>query len=252
MALEFGVRDRVAYLTLNRPEALNAFDPETLRELAEAWAQVRDNDDIWVAVVRGAGDRAFSTGMDLKKTIPQQSGAARLLNTQRLQRLEQGIGLTKPVVAAIHGYCLGGGLTLALACDLRIASEDATFGLPEIKHGVFPTQGATWRLPRQVPWAIAMELLVMGDSIDARRAHEVGLVNRVVPRSRLDASVDEVVGRLLALPPLTMRAVKESALRALETGLNETLLSRALHTTGDAREGVKAFAEKRPPAFTGE
>lgn len=257
MTLGFEVRDRVANITLNRPEALNAMDPETIRELSEAWAEVRDNNDIWVAVVRGAGERAFTAGMDIKKTISRTSRPANFFNTQRLQTLERGLQVNKPVVAAIHGYCLGGGITLALACDLRIASEDAVFGLPEIKQGVFPSEGATWRLPRQIPWAVAMEMLILGENIDAGRAYEIGLVNRVVPNEQLDQAVDDVVQALLRLPPLTMRATKESALRAQQMPLDEALrmealLSRALRSTADAKEGPLAFIEKRPPSYRGE
>lgn len=257
MALDFQVGDRVAYVTLNRPEVLNAMDPETIRELSAAWAEIRDNNDIWVAVVAGAGERAFSAGMDIKKTITRSARPANFYNTQRLQTLERGLQVNKPVVAAIHGYCLGGGLTLALACDLRIASEDAVFGLPEIKQGIFPSEGATWRLPRQVPWALAMEMLILGENISAQRAYEAGLVNKVVPREALDAEVDRVVQALLRLPPLTMRATKESALRSQQLPLDEALrleglLSRTLRTTADSKEGPAAFVEKRPPHYKGE
>ncbi|MPZ24495.1 MAG: enoyl-CoA hydratase/isomerase family protein [Dehalococcoidia bacterium] len=180
MGLDFDIRDKVAYLTLNRPEALNAMDPETIRELSTAWQEVRDNNDIWIAVVRGAGDRAFSAGMDVKKTITRSPKRANFYNSQRLPMLERGLQVNKPVIAAIYGYCLGGGVTLALACDIRIASDDAVFGLPEIKRGVFPSEGATWRLPRQIPWAVAMEMLLLGDNIDARRAYEAGEMNSKV------------------------------------------------------------------------
>lgn len=165
--------------------------------------------------------------------------------------------MNKPVVAAIHGYCLGGGLTLALACDLRIVSDDAVFGLPEIKQGIFPSEGATWRLPRQVPWAIAIEMLILGENIDAQRAYSVGLVNKVVPRDQLDSEVDHVVQALLRLPPLTMRATKESAVRSQQLPLDEALrmeglFSRTLRSTADSREGPAAFVEKRPPLYKGE
>ncbi|MEX2238876.1 MAG: enoyl-CoA hydratase/isomerase family protein [Dehalococcoidia bacterium] len=257
MTLEFEVRDRVARITLNRPEALNAIDPETIRALSEAWAEVRDNNDIWVALVRGGGDRAFSAGMDVKKTITRSAAPANFYNSQRLQTLERGLEVNKPVVAAIHGYCLGGGLTLALACDIRIASDDAVFGLPEIKRAIFPSEGATWRLPRQVPWAVAMEMLILGENIDAQRAYDVGLVNKVVPRDELEDAAEDVVERLLALPPLTMRATKESALRCLDLPLDEalrfeSLMSRTLRTTQDFKEGPASFTEKRTPVYRGE
>ena len=171
----FDVEDRVATVTLNRPEAMNALDPETFAALAEAWTEISDNPDIWVAIVTGAGGKAFSAGADLKKTVPRRPGGAgaeiaRVFQPRGGSSLDDGIHVWKPIIAAVDGYCLGAGLTLLSVTDFRIASEKSVFGLPEVRRGIFPTLGATHRLYRQLPHAIAMELILYGDNLDAQQA----------------------------------------------------------------------------------
>jgi enoyl-CoA hydratase/carnithine racemase len=260
-SVRFEVADRVATVTIDRPEAMNALDPETLEALSEAWTEVRDNPSIWVAIVTGAGDKAFCAGADLKKTIPARPGVEGQANWRMFQpnaqpSLDDGLELWKPVIAAVNGYCLGAGLTLMSACDIRVASTQATFGLPEVRRGIVPTLGATQRLPRQLPHAIAMELLLLGEPLSAAQALQFGLVNAVVEPEEVMAEAGRYAERFLAGPPLTARAIKEATLRGLSMPLAEgmrleSLLSQAVRRTDDFREGPRAFAEKREPRYTG-
>ena len=167
MALIFEVKDKIATITINRPEAMNAMDPETYKELSDAWIEVRDNPDIWAAIVTGAGDKAFTAGADLKKTITQRQEKWELFLTQREQLLNRGLEVWKPIISAVNGYCLGGGVTLLLATDIRIASPNATFGLSEVKRGILPGNGGTQRTLRQLPYPIAMDMLLTGRSLSA-------------------------------------------------------------------------------------
>ncbi len=256
MALLFDVRDQIAYLTINRPEAMNAMDPETYQELYDAWIEVRDNPDIWVAIITGAGDKSFSAGTDLKRTIPRQPEAWAFWQTQAAPILNRGLDVWKPIVAAVNGYCLAGGMTLLLATDIRVAAEHATFGLSEVKRGILPGNGGTQRTIRQLPYPIAMELLLLGDRIDAQTAHRFGLVNTVVPQAQLMATAEDYAQRPRANAPLAVRAIKELAVRSLSLPLNEGLrleqtIQTVLRQTEDAKEGPRAFAEKRPPRYTG-
>lgn len=256
MSLLFEVRDKIAYITINRPEALNAMDPETYQQLSEAWVEVRDNPDIWVAIITGAGNKSFSAGADLKKTIPRQPEAWEFWQTQAEPILNRGLEVWKPIVAAVNGYCLAGGMTLLLATDIRIAAERATFGLSEVKRGILPGNGGTQRTIRQLPYPIAMELLLLGDRIDAQTAHRFGLVNAVVPAEQLMATAEDYARRLCANAPLAVRAIKELAVRSLSLPLHEGLrleqaIGSVLRRTEDAKEGPRAFAEKRPPRYIG-
>ena len=254
----FDLTDRIATVTINRPEAMNALDPETVAALAEVWAEVRDNPEIWTAIVTGAGDRAFCAGADLKKSIPRRAdeGAWQTFQPSARSAIDDGVQIWKPMIAAVNGYCLGAGLTLLSACDIRIASERAEFGLPEVRRGILPTLGATQRLTRQLPWAIAMELLLMGEHFDAERARECGLINRVVPHETVMDEARSVAERFVAGAPLTQRAIKEAAVRGLsmpiEEGMRlESLLSQHVRRTEDFAEGPRAFAEKREPIYRG-
>jgi E-phenylitaconyl-CoA hydratase len=254
MKVIYEVKDRVAAITINRPEAMNAMDAEVYAELSKAWTDVRDNPDVWVAIVTGAGDKAFTAGADLKTKIPRTRERADFWLTQKDMILNRGLEVWKPVIAAVNGYCLAGGMTLLFATDIRIAAEHAVFELSEVKRAILPGNGGTQRALRQLPYAIAMEMLLLGRRLTAPEALAYGLVNRVVPLTDLLPTAHEVARRLCEHGPLALRAVKELAIRSqsvpLEHGLRlEEAFQEFLRTTEDAREGPRAFAEKRKPAY---
>lgn len=256
MAIDFTLEDHVATITINRPERMNAMDAEHYKALSSAWMRVRDDPQIRVAIVTGAGEKSFSAGADLKSFVGTQPPLSELLLTQKDQLLNRGLEVWKPIVAAVNGYCLGGGMTLLLATDLRIAAEHATFSVAEVKRGVFPANGGTQRIAQQLPHAIAMELLLLGESIDAQAALRWGLVNRVVKASELMATARDFAARLAHNAPLAVQAGKELAVRSrdvdLRTGLRmEELFLRHLQGSEDVREGTTAFSEKRVPSFGG-
>jgi E-phenylitaconyl-CoA hydratase len=256
MAIDVSVDDGICTIVINRPERLNAMDAEHYKALSQAWCRVRDEAAIRVAIVTGAGEKSFSTGADIKSFLTGPPGYDEMWLTQRDQLLNRGLEVWKPVIAAVNGYCLGGGMTLLLATDIRVASENATFGLAEVKRGVIAGNGGTQRILRQLPHAIAMELLLTGDAIDAATAERWGLVNKVVPRERLMDTARGYARRIAANAPLAVQAAKELALRGrdvdLATGLRlEQVTNRMLMATEDAKEGPAAFAEKRPPNFKG-
>ena len=247
----------MALITLNRPERRNALDAEHYELLSKAWCTVRDDSDIRVAVITGAGDRAFCAGADLKSFVGRDTELAELWLTQQNQLLNRGLEIWKPVIAAVNGACVGGGMTLLLGTDIRVASEQATFSLAEVKRGIVAANGGTQRILQQLPYAIAMELLLTGDSIDARQAERWGLVNKVTP---LDTVVDTALDyarRIGENAPLALQAAKELAIRSrdmdLTTGLRmEQLVNRILHQSQDTKTAKQAFAEKRKPKFEGK
>ena len=257
MSIDLTIENHVASITINRPDRMNAMDAEHYDGLSAAWERVRDDADIRVAVITGAGDRAFSAGADLKSFVNQQPPLAELLLTQKNQLLNRGLEVWKPIVAAVNGYCIGGGMTLLLATDLRVCVEHATFSVAEVKRGVFPANGGTQRIAQQLPHPIAMELLLLGDSFDAQTALRWGLVNKVVKPAELMATALDFAHRLARNAPLAVQSAKELAVRSrdvdLATGLRmEQMMLRLLQTSQDVGEGTKAFAEKRVPAFTGQ
>ena len=256
MAIDFELSDGVAIITINRPERLNAMDAEHYAGLSQAWIRVRDDPAIRVAIVTGAGERAFTVGADIKSFLTAPPGLQEMWLTQREQLLNRGLEVWKPVIAAVNGLCLGGGMTLMFATDIRVAAEHATFSLAEVKRGVVAGNGGTQRVLDQLPRAIAMEMLLTGDPIDAAAAERWGLVNRVMPRERLMEAALDYARRIAANAPLAVQAAKELSLRSrdmdLSTGLRmEQLVNRMLAFTEDAKEGPAAFSEKRPPRFTG-
>lgn len=256
MSIDLAIDGAVAIVTINRPERRNAMDAEHYAGLSRAWIEVRDNPAIRAAIVTGAGDKAFSAGADLKSFTADAPPLADALLTQQGQLLNRGLEVWKPVIAAVNGGCLGGGTTLLLATDIRIAVRHATFSVSEVKRGLFPGNGGTQRLIQQLPHAIAMELLLTGDGIDAATAERWGLVNRVVEPDELMPTALAYARRIADNAPLAVQAAKELALRSrdvdLATGLRlEQLMLRLLQTSADAREGSDAFGEKRPPRFTG-
>lgn len=246
----------IALITLNRPERMNAMDAQAYAELSAAWTRVRDDGDIRVAVITGAGDKAFTTGADLKSFVGKQTDLGTFWLTQQGQLLNRGLEVWKPVVAAVNGYCLGGGMTLLLATDIRLATPTATFGLSEVQRGVIAGNGGTQRVLEQLPYAIGMEMLLTGRRIDADAAARWGLVNRVVAQDQLINAAFEVAHDIAANAPLAVQAAKEMALRSRDvdrsTGLRlEQAMNQLLQFTADAQEGPAAFAERRAAVFQG-
>lgn len=256
MSIDLVVDEALAIITINRPERRNAMDAAHYKALSQAWIEVRDNPGIRAAIVTGAGDKAFTAGADIKSFTAHAPPLAEVMLTQQGQLLNRGLELWKPVIAAINGDCLGGGMTLMLATDIRIAARHARFGLTEVKRGLFPANGGTQRLTQQLPHALAMELLLTGDAVGADVAERWGLVNRVVAAEEVMPVARDYAARICANAPLAVQAAKELALRSrdvdLATGLRlEQLMLRLLQTSEDVREGSDAFSRKRPPRFTG-
>jgi E-phenylitaconyl-CoA hydratase len=257
MSIDVAVSDGIATITINRPERLNAMDGEHYAALSAAWTKVRDDTAIRVAIVTGAGDRAFTTGADIKSFITKPPELAEMWLTQRDQLLNRGLEVWKPVIAAVNGLCLGGGMTLLLGTDIRVAAEHATFSLAEVKRGVIAGNGGTQRILRQLPYAIGMEMLLTGNSIDAASAARWGLINKIVAKGEVMTAALEYAHRIAENAPLAVQAAKELAIRSrdmdLATGLRlEQLVNRMLQFSEDAHEGPAAFAEKRPARFKGK
>ncbi|HET9491743.1 MAG TPA: enoyl-CoA hydratase-related protein [Methylomirabilota bacterium] len=252
-------KDRVVTITINRPEAMNAIDPETQQALVEAWMRFRDDDSAWVAILTGAGDRAFSAGADLKKMMPAALSGGRGYDpvhhgSYGLGGITRGLEIFKPMIAAINGFCLAGGLEQALACDIRIAASHARFGLTEVRWAIMPGAGGTQRLPRTVGLTRALQMILTGEQIDAAEALRIGLVNSVVAPSELMPAAHAVAATLCERGPLALRAAKEAVIRGLSLPLPdglrlEAFLAGTLRGTEDAVEGPRAFAEKRVPQF---
>jgi E-phenylitaconyl-CoA hydratase len=256
-SVELTVEEGVAVVTLNRPDAMNAVDPEMRQLLHRTWTQIADDDEIRVAVVTGAGEKSFCTGSDLKKTMPSADSFARQLFAQKNSgAINAGLTTDKPLIAAVNGYAMGGGMELALACDIRICSANAQFALSEVKVGSVPGSGGTQRLPRTVAMSDAMLMLLTGDRIDATEALRIGLVSRVVPVGRLLEEAREIALRIAGNAPLSVRAIKRLVRQGMDMPLSpaadmERYVFGLLFSSEDRIEGRKAFAEKRPPDFKG-
>jgi enoyl-CoA hydratase len=254
--LLFEVRDGVAFVIINRPDKLNALNDQVVNELADAAERVADDAAIKGALLTGAGQKAFVAGADIADLAKQGpfDGKARALRGQAMLRRLETCG--KPIVAAVNGYALGGGCELAMACHIRIASDAAKFGQPEVKLGIAPGYGGTQRLPRLVGKGTALHLILTGEMIDAREAHRIGLVSQVVPPADLLATAEKTLRGILAMGPLAVRLALEAVDRGLEMSLDDGLLLEAnqfglLAATDDMKEGLEAFLEKRPPRFRG-
>jgi enoyl-CoA hydratase len=249
-------RDRVCIVTINRPEKRNALNIQTREEGARVLEELRDDESVGVVVFTGAGDKAFIAGADIAEF------AGRTALTQRDVMMGRSLftaidTFPKPVIAMINGYCLGGGCELALACDIRISSDTASFGQPEINLGIIPGGGGTQRLTRLVGEGKAMELILTGDIINAQAAYALGLVNMVVPAADLEAKTMEIANRIAEKSPVALRMAKEAVKLASRSNLDEGLrrevdLFALCFSSEDKDEGVKAFLEKRKPVFKGK
>jgi enoyl-CoA hydratase len=250
------IQDRVARVTVNRPKVLNALNEKTVREIHAVFSSLRENGDVGVVILTGAGEKAFVAGADINELAvmtPLQGEASSKLGQAALREIET---LGKPVIAAINGFALGGGCELALACHMRFASENAKLGLPEVGLGIIPGYGGTQRLPRIVGLGLALELITTGNMIDAQEALRIGLVNRVFPQAELLPACEKIAQTILSKGALAIGYALDAAIRGMETDLTQGLEREAGHfgllaATADMHEGLKAFLEKRKPNFTG-
>lgn len=254
MPIEYRTEGRIAVITINRPEVLNALSAGDLIEMSDHLKRFDNDFDLRACIITGAGEKAFCTGMDVKETQPDGLGnpAARPENT-----LVRGLEIRKPLIAAVNGYALGGGLELALACDIRIASENAVFGLPEVTLGLIPGWGGTQRLARLIPFGKAVEMILTGKRIDAKEALDLNLVSKVVQPEELMNAATELAVQLCDSAPLAIQAAKEAVYRGHDIPLSEGLklesdLSSKTMSTKDYAEGRTAFLEKRKPEYKGE
>ncbi len=257
----FEVRDQIARVTFNRPESMNAMNRQMVRELIESCRQIEEDKGVRVAIFTGAGDRAFSAGMDLK----ERAGGEFSFLERRQQKVAAAIysqtravaAVTKPTIAAIRGYCVGGGLEFSLACDLRVAAEDAKLGLTEVKRGIIPGSGGTQRLTRAVGITKALEMCLTGDTVSGSEAYRLGFVNAAVPAADVLKTAEDLAGRILKAAPIAVTFVKEAITKGIELPLEQGLrlesdLSALIATTEDSKEGPRAFAEKRAPVWKGK
>jgi E-phenylitaconyl-CoA hydratase len=256
MPILYDKTGRIATITINRPDALNAIDPQTNEELVKAWADFRDDPEVWVAILTGAGERAFCAGADLKELIPSLGERARRgdLTEFNFGGITRGFQTWKPMIAAVNGFALAGGTELVLACDIRIAAESSRFGQPEVRWAIIPGAGGTQRLPRAIGASAALEIILTGRQVDAQEALRLGLIHRVVPAAEVMAEARKTAEALLVNGPLSLRAAKQAMIEGWDKPLNEGLdlelrLFADLLLTEDAIEGPKAFAEKRAPQY---
>lgn len=253
--LLFERRGRVGFITINRPDKRNALNIKTREEGAALLDELRQDDSVGVVIITGAGDKAFIAGADIAEFAGRTAMMQRDVMTAR--SLFNAIDtFPKPIIAMVNGYCLGGGCELALACDIRIASDTASFGQPEINLGIIPGGGGTQRLTRLVGEGKAMEMILAGDIINARTAFEIGLVNQVVPADQLEAKTMEIANRIAEKSPIALSLAKEAVKLASRSSLDEGLrrevdLFALCFSTEDKDEGVNAFLEKRKPEFKG-
>ena len=247
-------KDHIAYLTLNRPEAMNALNRELSTALGEAWADFNDDDDMWIAIVTGAGDRAFCAGMDLKERASMDAAGTTGQQQGTPRRTMSPGNIWKPIIAAINGYCLAGGFSIAQQADFRICADDAMLGVREVKRGLMP--GWSVGLPKLIGLAHALEIVLMGEYITPQRAYEMGFVNKVVPRAELMTETQKWAEIMIENAPLSVRGLKEAlhrgfTLPAQEASIIANHILYPVAVSEDIKEGPRAFAEKRKPAWKG-
>jgi enoyl-CoA hydratase/carnithine racemase len=259
MAIITTVNGPFLEIIIDRPEAMNALDARANAELGRIWQRLRDDSALHVAILTGAGDKAFCSGADLKTLIPAyHKGAVEGsdIGWDFGGGLARGLEVDKPIIAAVNGHCLAGGLEMALACDIRICAPNATFALSEVKWAIIPGAGGTQRLPRSIPLGMALEMILTGDPIGATEALRLGLVNRILPLEELMPAARDLAERIASRGPLAVRAAKRAVFGGLHSGFTggmdlERRLFREVATSEDASEGPRAFAEKRKPRYKG-
>ncbi|HEY5026499.1 MAG TPA: enoyl-CoA hydratase-related protein [Acidimicrobiales bacterium] len=259
--------DHVVWITIDRLPSMNSLDMEHFALLRGAWDRFGEDEDAWVAIITGVGN-AFCTGADLKTYIPQVTKLQREIASRQVEEIDgyrmddgvkavlRGVKLYKPIIAAVNGACVAGGMEMLGGCDLRVATPEAYFGVMEPKRGLFAGGGTTVRLPRQIPFPAAMEFLLCADRVPADQALAFGLLNAVVPADQLRDKAMEYAYRITANGPLAVRKTKESVLRALAVDMKEAYriessIATEVFSSEDAKEGPAAFVEKRPPRWTG-
>ena len=253
--VKFEVRDQIGWVTIDRPEVRNALDLETVNELHSCIAEINQSENIGIAILTGAGEKIFVSGADIRSIRDRNKiDALKGINSRLCKAVED---CEKPVIAAVNGIALGGGCELALACDIRICSENAKFGFPEVSLGIIPGAGGMYRMARVAGLGITKELVLTGDAIDAQRAFHVGLVSRVVPQAELLKTAEQIAQKILARGPLAIRLAKRSlnliTQMSTESAMAlESFAQGILFESEDKQEGTTAFLEKRPPKFKGK
>ena len=255
--LKLEKKNQIAYITIDRPKVLNALNMQTMGELRDAFTQIKDDAEVRVALLTGAGDKAFVAGADINELQRNNAVEAKAYTHRGQAVLELIENLGKPVIACINGFALGGGCELALACTMRLASENARLGQPEVKLGIIGGYGGTQRLPRLLGKGLALQMLLTGEMISAQEAHRIGLVNEVVPPAQLIARAEEIARKIIANGPLAIQYTLEAVNKGMEMPLAEGLFLEATLfavacSTEDMKEGTKAFLEKRPAIFKGK
>lgn len=245
-------KGHIAIMTVNRPEAMNAFTAEMLTAMDDCFDDFQNDDDLWVAIFTGTGDKSFCSGMDLAEAIPKLNSGDELGYADHTKRPFSDV--FKPIITAVNGFCIAGGMEFMQGTDIRIAVEHATFGLGEVRFGLIPVGGTHVRLPRQIPWAVAMELLLTGENLTAERAYDIGLINKIVPKEQLMDAAMDMAEKICKNSPYAVRTAKEIVVRQanLEPGfVLEKAIGMKVFKSHDAEEGPKAFMEKRKPNFKG-
>ena len=250
-------KNKIAYVTIDRPKVLNALNMATMQELHQVFVDLKDDREIRVVILTGGGEKAFVAGADINELAKNNPVEAKEYTHRGQAVLDLIENLGKPVIACINGFALGGGCEIAMACTMRLASENAKLGQPEVKLGIIPGYGGTQRLPRLVGTGRALQMVLTGEMISAQEAHRTGLVNEVVPADRLIARAEEIAGKIIANAPLAIQycleAVNQGMNMTLEKGLFlEATLFGMCSATDDKKEGTTAFLEKRPANFQGK
>lgn len=255
--IQFEVKEKIAYLTINRPQVLNALNWQTMQEIHDVFQNSQKDSQVAGIILTGAGKKSFAAGADIKEIARNDPVGAKEFSHASQEILYLIEYFRKPVIAAVNGFCLGGGCELAMACHMRLASENSRFGLPEVNLGLIPGNGGTQRLPRLVGKGRALELILTGNMIDAQEAYRIGLVNKVVSSEKLVAAAEETLRTIFTKGPVAVKLALEAVNEGMELSLpqgvqHETNLFGLCFSTEDMKEGTQAFVEKRKPEFKGK